>query len=322
MSGIEVYVDGGGTRTRVAIVRGGSAYRYEFGSVNPTVGVGADSNVAKLLALLSGMTWQDGAATDGAIRCVIASSSIGPSTIENESGRWKGWMSTIRASFDVLLVNDVVPLVAQPSAGHPQIAMVFGTGSCFLHQRSSVFTRIGGQEWLASDEGGATHLGLLALRNLARAADGRIPWTNFHSALVHALEGDSPAAAMRAISEQAHPKSSLASLAPIALEWSYTRRDDSARQVVSAALSDVDENLLHLAKLDWVTATCRIAGGLLASAGYREEIESRVQALLCPRETVHVIDTLSSARTVDWDLASAAEGYVTRIQTSNSRGLL
>jgi N-acetylglucosamine kinase-like BadF-type ATPase len=76
------------------------------------------------------------------------------------------------------LANDLVPLVLGPPLWGHGVVVAAGTGSSVLgRHRSGRTARVGGYEYLLSDEGGGFDIGLRGLRAAARAHDGRGPAT-------------------------------------------------------------------------------------------------------------------------------------------------
>jgi N-acetylglucosamine kinase-like BadF-type ATPase len=77
--------------------------------------------------------------------------------------------------------GDIEAALQGASGGEPGVLVYAGTGSIAYGRDAAGNTvRIGGWGYLLDDRGGAYHLGLAALRELALAADGREPATLLH----------------------------------------------------------------------------------------------------------------------------------------------
>lgn len=303
MTNSRFLIDAGGTNTRVRVLgsRGDRSARIAA-SVNPSVGL-TTCEEHRIVSLLRRML------EPGVSRGVIGSASVSPGTLAREKEFWSNLLGGLGVSGRILLTNDVYPLVTQGESAHAQIGIVMGTGSCFLTQQSGVFSRFGGREWLASDEGGATHLGWLGLRSLVKALDGRRPMTVFHQQLVSLAGYPDAETLVRAAAELAHPKPLLASLAPQVLNAAFDLKDDSAREVVDEALKAIEE-YLHFVRLNVSgDAIVRLTGGLLTNEGYRASLVGLLEQWLPGARVSIVADVTDLGHSIDWNVALLATGY-------------
>jgi N-acetylglucosamine kinase-like BadF-type ATPase len=139
------------------------------------------------------------AAGTAARRCALAAREVG-----------------LRAQF--VLSNDLVPLLIRAPAGTGHIIAVCGTGSGFLATNGrSGAVRVGGCEYLGSDEGSAFDLGLRGLRAAVRGLDGRGASTAL-SDLLAVQAGEPVADFARSLAQLPFPKSAVAALAPAVLQ--------------------------------------------------------------------------------------------------------
>lgn len=297
-------IDAGGTHTRLRVhPAGSSSVEFRTGSINPASGFRWKENLGFVVEALARAA--DGSSVVG----IVGSSAISPSTLDRQVGVWCEALAALHVPVRLTVVNDVVPLVAQPGDGNAQLGVVLGTGSCFLLQHNGSYRRLGGMEWLGSDEGGASHLGMLTLRSLAQGLDGRREWSAFHEAVLAEAGETSGGAFIRRISEDPHPKAEVARLAPVALRSAFESGDANALSVVDAALSEVANYIDHLAGHLAGVVTCRLAGGLLQSPGYLHSVMSIIKDRI-PLCAVHVVsDGLDLAETADHELAAQADGY-------------
>lgn len=147
----------------------------------------------------------------------LASASVGGATAKQEAARCAVAAREAGLRADLVISNDVTPLLLSfpPGAGH--VITVCGTGSAFLATDGwSAPARIGGCEYLGSDEGSAFDLGLRGLRAAVRGLDGRAP----HSALSDLLAAHAGAPVTelaRRLARLPFPKAPVATLAPVVL---------------------------------------------------------------------------------------------------------
>ncbi|WP_165990268.1 TIM barrel protein, partial [Streptomyces sp. YIM 98790] len=134
--------------------------------------------------------------------------------------------------------NDTVPwLLAPPLAGRGVVA-VCGTGSGFLaRSERGVPVRVGGCEYLGSDEGSAFDLGLAGLRAAVRAVDGRAGPTALADRLAARSGLPAPELA-RQLAGRAFPKAAVAALAPVVCA-AWLDGDATAAALVRAALDEL-----------------------------------------------------------------------------------
>ena len=167
-------VDAGGSGTRLLARTGPeSVIRTQLPSINPSsVGQGAaDGTLSAMIAEIGKTTKAHGLSPD--VTGVIASSAVSAATL----ARWETLLTDAmtRASLSgyVLLTNDVVPLLLGAPLSGSGVVMVAGTGSCVLGAAGGPAVRVGGVEYLGSDEGSAFSLGRMGLVAAVRARDGR-----------------------------------------------------------------------------------------------------------------------------------------------------
>ncbi|GAA2690499.1 MULTISPECIES: TIM barrel protein [Actinosynnema] len=211
-------VDAGGSDTAV-VGPNGLARR---GTVNPASSDDADAEWRALLADLAevgGAGW-------------IATATLDPSAPAEELARLRALALDAGLRGPVVVSNDALPwLVALGGRG---VVVVCGTGSGFLAcSGEAPPVRVGGCEYLGSDEGSAFDLGLAGLRAAVRGADGRGPRTTLTTAY-----HPTPAALARELADRSHPKAAVAALAPqVCRAW--VDGDAVATGIVDQALDDL-----------------------------------------------------------------------------------
>ncbi|GAA0729775.1 hypothetical protein Drose_33050 [Dactylosporangium roseum] len=255
-------VDAGGTSTRMTVLRGGTApLDVDLPSVNPS-SVGdstADDGVRDVFAVLRH------AAGGDAVEGVFASAAIGGGTLAYWQRAVAAAMHSSGLRGAVHVMNDVDPLLfGAPLRGVGGV-LVVGTGSCVLARDGAELLRLGGTEYLASDEGSAFQLGRAGLVAAVRAYDGR----GARTAIRDRLERDAgvPVDGLaRRLAELPHPKTAVARLATAVTAAWLEDGDDVARGIVEGAVADLADMVRHVSRrlgpLDWVMTggvVCRCA---------------------------------------------------------------
>lgn len=216
-------IDAGGSGTSV---RAWNGDRWTAPPLNPS-SVGhdrSDRHLAELFAQLrthaGSIHRPDGDVRSGSARPAawLASAAVGDATAEREIARCAAVAREVGLGADLVVSNDVTPLLLASPAGTGHVVAVCGTGSGFLAtDGQSAPVRIGGCEYLGSDEGSAFDLGLRGLRAAVRGLDGRGPGTAL-SDLLTARAGVPVPELARELAQLPFPKSQVAMLAPVVLQ--------------------------------------------------------------------------------------------------------
>jgi N-acetylglucosamine kinase-like BadF-type ATPase len=215
-------IDAGGSGTSV---RAWNGDRWTAPPLNPS-SVGHDRSgrhLSELFAQLRdhaggiGRPDGDGRPWSPAPAAWLASASICDATAEREVARCAAAARGAGLRADLVVSNDVTPLLLSSPAGTGHVIAVCGTGSVFLAtDGQSAPVRIGGCEYLGSDEGSAFDLGLRGLRAAVRGLDGRGPGTALTD-LLAARAGVAVPELARELAQVPFPKSPVALLAPVVL---------------------------------------------------------------------------------------------------------
>ena len=226
-------VDAGGSTT-TAIVPGSGA-RQTYGSVNPA-SVGAETATRTLRTLLGDVATALGGEPGAGW---IATAAVDLTEVGDEPDRLRDLARAAGVRGRLVVSNDSVPwLVAPPLAGRG-VVLVCGTGSGFIAADGVTGPcRVGGCEYLGSDEGSAFALGLAGLRAAVRADDGRGPATTIRTRLTELAGGRSPAELARDLAAEAFPKAAVAALAPAVCD-AWLDGDEPAAELVEAALGEL-----------------------------------------------------------------------------------
>ena len=233
-------IDAGGSGT---CVRAWNGELWSLSSVNPS-SVGQDSSGRSLTDLFGRIRAHAGQAGESAGRtCArpaiwLASASVDAATAVAELRSCAAAARTVGLRAELVVSNDVTPLILDtpPDVGH--VVVVCGTGTAFLATNGRAApVRIGGCEYLGSDEGSAFDLGLRGLRAAVRGLDGRGQRTALSDLL--AAEADEPVPELaRRLARTPFPKTAVAALAPIALR-AWLSADAAAAGVVNAVIGEL-----------------------------------------------------------------------------------
>ncbi len=162
----------------------------------------------------------------------------------------------------------------------PGVVVVAGTGSVVLGAaQDGRRLQVGGWGGVMGDEGSGYHVGVSALRAVARAADGRAPPTALTAAVLDHLglarPRDLPAWAESAA------KADIAALAPLAIRTARSG-DAAAQTIVRRALDALGDQLSAAIRQLFPSASdtpppVALAGGLIAPDGpLRDDLEHLV----------------------------------------------
>ncbi|WP_083751421.1 TIM barrel protein [Saccharothrix sp. ALI-22-I] len=299
-------LDAGGTTTTAT----GPGGRLRSGSVNPA-SVGDERAGSTLRSLFADL----GARLRGEPALGwIATATLDPVAPRPELDRLRALAVDAGLRGRAVVSNDAVPwLVAPPLSGRGAV-VVCGTGSGFLAcDGVSAPTRVGGCEYLGSDEGSAFDIGLAGLRAAVRAGDGRGPAT----ALAAAFR-PTPALLARDLAARAFPKADVAALAPVVCR-TWLEGDDVAASVVARAVDELVVGVAAAARSAGLVDGYRVAAGggvLRGSPDLLAELDRALRAALPVIEVVPVFDPddavlgalTACARDGDLVLPPGAEG--------------
>jgi N-acetylglucosamine kinase-like BadF-type ATPase len=223
-------IDAGGSRTVLELQRpDGTTYRAERPSCAIAT-VGATRAAEILDELLTRLSDEVGSATP-ALGC-IASSAM-PFLNEADPPRvLLDVITRVRLRGCVALVNDLVPMIWSDHVAGNGLIVSSGTGSSVVGRTAAGrLLKVGGHEYVISDEGSAYSLGLRALQAATRAADGTGPATALTAAAADLYAEALPALGRR-LAESADRRCVIAKLAPRVVA-AYEAGDSQAVVIVT-----------------------------------------------------------------------------------------
>jgi N-acetylglucosamine kinase len=123
--------------------------------------------------------------------------------------------------------------------GEPGIVLIAGTGSsCYGTNSKGLTLRVGGWGHLLDDVGSSYFLGLQAIINAARAADGRIPPTLLTAKVLQRLEIPDVQHVMWRVYHKGLQPAEIAALAPLVID-AAEEGDTASLQIISKGVSEL-----------------------------------------------------------------------------------
>ncbi|MCS7222234.1 MAG: BadF/BadG/BcrA/BcrD ATPase family protein [Anaerolineae bacterium] len=261
-------VDGGGTRTRVALVDEHGRV-LGLGTAGPSnyddVGIAVTRDN---IGLAVQRAWQQA----GLSPCLGDAVFLGMAGVVSEADR-----ATIRQialelalapAGQVHVDHDIRIALAGGLAGQPGIALIVGTGSsCYGRRADGRSWRAGGWGHLLDDLGSGYYLGVQAMVAAVRAADGRGPETALLPAVMGALKLEDIQGIMRRLYHQGLTRAEIAALAPLVLDAAASG-DLIARQIIERGVDELALMVETVARqLDFLPGpvSVTVTGGLARS---------------------------------------------------------
>jgi N-acetylglucosamine kinase-like BadF-type ATPase len=211
---------------------------------------------------------------------------------------------------EVVIVNDVVPLLWSSRIAGVGIILCSGTGSCVLGRNADrQLVKVGGHEHIVSDQGSGYSLARQALRAAGRDADGTGPPTRLRTEAEAFFDRPLPALG-RWLAELPRARTVVASFAPY-VTLSANEGDLAARAITEAeAVALVDMVQVAARGLDLgELPVIGFAGGVLHGSEYfRELVEAALVArgLTNPgRSNLYLVDGIDAGLQFASRLSSA-----------------
>ena len=269
-------VEAGGSTTRASL-RGATGVPVHrlFGPVNPA-SVGRAGTLAQWCELLG---WATGHGTE--VVGWIASASVAPGTVDDVTAMIEQAAARTGLHGTIVVSNDILPLLlAPPVAGHG-VALIAGTGSGCVARCAGRTVRVGGHEYVLSDDGSGYWIGLRGLRAASRAQDGTGPGTLL---VAHAVRfGDCSIPVLgRRLAQSSAVKSEVSRFAPHVIAAA-----DAGDSVASAIVRQAVERLVAMVStaarhVHGAKVPLAVVGSLVhASAYFRAQFLDRLSGA-CP----------------------------------------
>jgi N-acetylglucosamine kinase-like BadF-type ATPase len=216
-SSLFIGIDGGGTHTRAALVRGdGSVIGVGTGGPSnfQTDGIAtAREGVREAVARAWKGSGEEGMKADGAFLGMAGVASRRDRETVEEIAASLAIAGRVEAD------HDIRTALAGGLAGAPGIALIAGTGSAaYGRNREGSAWRSGGWGHLLDDLGGGYWIGVQGMIAIARAADGRAATTALTGPLMEALGITIIDDLLRLAGNELLPRPAIAALAPLVIE--------------------------------------------------------------------------------------------------------
>jgi N-acetylglucosamine kinase-like BadF-type ATPase len=139
----------------------------------------------------------------------------------------------------VVVTNDARIAFVAGSPSRVGLALVCGTGSIAWGRNSAgEVARAGGWGWHLGDEGSGFWIGVRAVREALRAADGRGAATRLQDSLIAHFEIARPEQILRAVYDGEFPRHRVAAFA-VRVEEAALAGDETARSILAAASNEL-----------------------------------------------------------------------------------
>lgn len=273
---VVVGIDGGGSRTRAAIVDGtGRVLGYgEAGASNIHM-CGHDRARAAIAEATANASSSAGLASPHFLAAFLGVAGAGTER-DREELRAIGRELELAPSEAIDADHDLRIALAGGLAGEPGIVLIAGTGSsCYGRTSDGRVWRAGGWGALLDDVGSGYWLGVQALTAVTRAVDGRGALTSLQPALVSALGIEDIEEILRMTGREGLAREQIAKLAPLVLE-ADADGDDVAHEIVRHGLDELARMAHAVAQnLGWLSESVRLVftGGLSENGAYRNDFE-------------------------------------------------
>ncbi|MFO7634509.1 MAG: BadF/BadG/BcrA/BcrD ATPase family protein [Caldilinea sp.] len=255
-------IDGGGTKTQVAICdEGGCVLGAGLGGASGIDSVGADAATVSIGAAVAAARAQAGLPD-----APFASVFFGMAGVVSESDRdiVRDVAQRLQLGDAIHVDHDIRISLAGGLSGRPGIALIAGTGSsCFGMNAAGERWQSGGWGHIISDEGSSYWFGSNAIRLAMGAFDGR-----WQTALLEPVRERLELASMLDIHyrlyTQGVSKTEIAGFAPLVMEASVAG-DKMAQQLIRQGVQDLAQMVAAVARrLGWQDASCEVTltGGL------------------------------------------------------------
>jgi N-acetylglucosamine kinase-like BadF-type ATPase len=281
MSDIVLAVDGGNSKTDLALVRSdGALLALARGPLSSPHHLGLDGALDVLQRLLDQAAREAGLARNGTVATIAQLLMAGvdfPSEEEElrAAVSRRGWAQRTRVG------NDTFAVLRAGTERGWGVAVVCGAGiNCVGVSPDGRHARFPALGSITGDWGGGYDVGLAAVSAAARSEDGRGPKTTLEQAVPAYFGLETPTALAEAIHRKQIPQRRVIELPPVV--FGEAEHDAVAAEIVARVAAEV-ATLAHVAlqrlALEHEPTELLLGGGLLQSADGRltDEIESKLR---------------------------------------------
>jgi N-acetylglucosamine kinase-like BadF-type ATPase len=269
-------VDGGGTRTRAAIVAadGRMVGHGEAGPSNPR-SVGRDA-ARDAIADAVRIARRESGAPDGPFAAAFLGLAGVASARDRDEARAIVRELALAPDEAIGVDHDLRIALAGGLGGEPGIVLIAGTGSsCYGRTSEGISWRSGGWGPLIDDVGSGYWIGVRSLAAVARAIDGRGAPTSLRDSLGGAIGLDDVEDLLRMTGRDGLARDRIASLAPVVLA-ADAEGDAVAHEIVRSGIDELARMVQAVAQnLGWLSESVSLVftGGLATNTTVRNELE-------------------------------------------------
>jgi len=299
-------IDGGGTRTRLALVDRSGALLAAATATGSNLHHAGEAELRETFSQVMRSAQKEA----GGKPDQIAATFLGLAGVVSELDRQfitdivgsLGWKNAIG------IHHDIRTALTGGLMGQPGIALIAGTGSsCYGLSAAGVEHQCGGWGQLADDGGSASWIGHQAIRAAVRQRDGRDPETPMAAHVFDFLGIASIEDILYRLHVTGLPRHEMAELCPQVLSLA-DGGDAAASQIVDEAVSLLTEMVVVTAKaLDMSQPKVVLAGGLATSDGtFQAALEKAIGASLSEARMIRpalppvVGAVIEAARLAEW----------------------
>ncbi|MEZ6015640.1 MAG: BadF/BadG/BcrA/BcrD ATPase family protein [Planctomycetota bacterium] len=281
-------VDGGGTHTRVSLLRSDGVLLGVGEAPSGNLHDVGRARLAEHMQRAWAEAWRAAGQAPRAVEAAfLAMASVGLAADRAEVLEVAcavGLAPPARTKVDI----DLTAALAGGLAGAPGIALIVGTGSsCYGRRADGLARQVGGWGSMLDDVGSATWLGTRAMTAAARAFDGRGPATVLQERVREALGISEMRAMLRAVDADGLSRARRASLAK--LVTAAAREGDAvANQMLDEGADALAECVEAAARvLEWSAPPLEVVatGGLATDPDYGARVSAAI-ARRVPMATV------------------------------------
>jgi glucosamine kinase len=308
-NGLILGIDGGGSKTLIALAdRSGKVIRTHRG--RPSNPLDDPSWRDVLAAELAPFTRTPNLVGVGAALAAYAE-------VEALSAAQRGAIAALFGGVPQRILNDVDGAHLGAFAGGAGILILSGTGSmAWARDAEGRSFRTGGWGDVIGDEGSSHWIGQRVLGAVSQSIDGRGGPTGLTAALFEALVIDDPDPVNGLegwVSRLTHPRSQIATLAPIATRLAASG-DPAALAIIEAAADELARHITTVARKAKLPTDWSYAGGTFSSPLLRDLVAARIGRQPMPPRLPPIGGALiAAAQQVGWPID---ETWIERLKGS------
>lgn len=190
---------------------------------------------------------------------------------------------------ELTIVNDIVAALRSGTDKANAIAIIAGTGSnCFGQNADGQTAKVGGMDFLLTDEGSGYAIGLKVLHAAVKSFDGRREHSQLETLVTKYFQVPSVAELKNVLYHPLIGKAEIAQLTHVCAE-AFANGDIAAKEIFDQTVTDLQEMIRTVATklaLTGKEVDCVLVGGVFEIQYISEAIQKSVQAI-CPQ--AHII---------------------------------